>query len=262
MTVRHLLGQSPLGVTYRAALDYFERKKRCRFYRQFIKPGDLTFDIGANHGNRVDTFVTLGANVVAVEPQPKCLASLSRFANRPGVHVVNGVVSAEEGPAILHLSDDDQLSSLSDAWIESVMSSGRFGNTQWSGKLAVHATTLDALIRSYGVPAFIKIDVEGAEIEVLRGLSRWPKGLTAVSFEFTPERMYAAEACMDELKRKAPPGTCMVFNFSPNESMRLRFPTFVDGTTLVKELHTYEDDRRLFGDVYVSPQAAWMALSH
>src|SRR3954471_20046 len=46
---------------------------RIAFYRQFIKPGNLVFDVGANVGNRVEVFLKCGAKVIAVEPQPNCV---------------------------------------------------------------------------------------------------------------------------------------------------------------------------------------------
>ena len=42
-----------------------------RFYGQFVKEGDLCFDIGAHNGNRTSTWLSLGARVVAIEPQPR-----------------------------------------------------------------------------------------------------------------------------------------------------------------------------------------------
>ncbi len=53
-----------------------------RFYAQFIQPGDLCFDIGAHVGNRVLVWSRLGARIVAVEPQPACLALLRRLYGR------------------------------------------------------------------------------------------------------------------------------------------------------------------------------------
>jgi hypothetical protein len=44
-------------------------RKRLTFYRNFIRNGDLCFDIGANIGTRTEAFLELGAKVVAVEPQ-------------------------------------------------------------------------------------------------------------------------------------------------------------------------------------------------
>ena len=55
---------------------------------------------------------------------------------------------------------------------------------EWADHAVVPVTTLDALIDRYGLPAFCKIDVEGFEEAVVRGLSR---PIPSVSFEFTPE---------------------------------------------------------------------------
>ena len=62
----------------------------------------------------------------------------------------------------------------------------------------VEVTTLDRLIEEFGVPRFRKIDVEGFELDVLRGLSR---PIPFVSFEYNiqfPDRVFA---CLDELER-------------------------------------------------------------
>src|ERR1700741_472726 len=47
------------------------RERRLKsFYRRFVRPGDLVFDVGAHVGNHVRAFSSLGCRVVAVEPQP------------------------------------------------------------------------------------------------------------------------------------------------------------------------------------------------
>jgi hypothetical protein len=62
------------------------RRRRARglhFYRRFIPHGGLCFDIGANVGDRSELFLTLGAHVVAVEPQARCAEALHRrFGDR------------------------------------------------------------------------------------------------------------------------------------------------------------------------------------
>ena len=58
-----------------------------------------------------------------------------------------------------------------------------FAAVAWDGETRVDVTTLDCLIERFGLPAFCKIDVEGSQLEVLRGLSR---ALRVIAFEYIP----------------------------------------------------------------------------
>ena len=61
-----------------------KRRRARRFYGALVRPGDLCFDIGAHLGDRTAHFLTLGARVVAVEPQPQLMALLRRrFGRNP-----------------------------------------------------------------------------------------------------------------------------------------------------------------------------------
>jgi hypothetical protein len=59
-------------------------------------------------------------------------------------------------------------------------------------------TTLDKLIEQFGIPSFIKIDVEGFEYEVIKGLS---KPVKALSLEFTPEIIESTYKCINYLQQ-------------------------------------------------------------
>jgi hypothetical protein len=63
----------------------------------------------------------------------------------------------------------------------------------WNQTIRVPVTTLDSLIKRFGVPSFIKIDVEGFELEVLSGLTHPVKCLR---FEFITANLDAAFACL------------------------------------------------------------------
>ena len=60
--------------TIRSLRIYYGDRRRAaamdRLYGNFVRPGDLVFDVGAHVGDRVASFRRLGARVVAVEPQP------------------------------------------------------------------------------------------------------------------------------------------------------------------------------------------------
>jgi FkbM family methyltransferase len=170
-----------------------------RFHRAFVQEGDLVFDIGANVGDMTALYLELGARVISVEPQEECLKRLDvRFGRHPLVNIVPMAVGAVEGEQEMLLSDiRSPLSSMSPEWIAAVKSSGRFPYYAWGRSVTVPVTTLDSLIALHGEPAFCKIDVEGFEKEVLKGLSR---PLSLLSFEFHAEFIGETLACLGRLR--------------------------------------------------------------
>jgi len=172
-------------------------EKAADFYCSFIHRADLCFDIGANVGSRTKVFRRLGASVVAVEPQGSCLAVLRRanFWDRR-VKVVGAACGNQPGQAEIILCESPLMSSLSPDWVAYMRANERFRGVEWPTTQPCAVTTLDALIESHGVPAFIKVDVEGYELQVLQGLSRAVAGL---SFEFFAHRLQDAMLCVNRL---------------------------------------------------------------
>jgi FkbM family methyltransferase len=182
------------------------------FYREFVRKGDLCFDVGANHGTRVEVFRRLGARVVAIEPQLACVESLrDRFAGDRDVTVVDAGVSSSRGERDLLIASIDTLSTMSPSFAAATRASGRFQSEDWSTTSRVRVTTLDDLISVFGVPAFTKIDVEGHEQDVLDGLSI---ALPAISVEVVPELLSQATACIDGLAELGR----YTYSYSPGET--------------------------------------------
>jgi FkbM family methyltransferase len=214
------------------------RRRGRRLYRQFLRPGSLCFDVGANVGERAAIFSSLGARVVAVEPQPAC----AEILRARGFVVEQVALGASPGTGTMRVASASTISSMSDGWIQRVQESRRFDGYRWGDAIDVPLTTLDALIEKHGVPDFCKVDVEGYEPEVFAGLSQ---PLPAVSFEFTPEWTDAATAVVERLVSLG----FQRFNFSFGESLRLSGP-WRDAASVLAELDRLRSDTTVFGDVY------------
>lgn len=217
------------------------RQKLQDLYGQWVQPNDLCFDIGANVGARVEMFRRLGARVVAAEPHEICLRALrEKFDRDPRVALVPKGLGAEPGELELFISNDIQTSSMSKDWIESV--ADRLPGHSWQESKMVEITTLDHLIETHGRPQFCKIDVEGFEHEVLKGLS---EPIPFLSFEYTPERLGPALACLERLDQLGP----YRFNYSAEEDFEMVLSPWASRRDLERTLERLSGSHRS-GDIY------------
>ena len=214
------------------------------FYRQFIYPGDLCFDIGAHLGDRTAHFLSLGARVVAIEPQPRLMAGLKRrFGNDPRVILIGAALGGARGRAKLSIDPaHPTVATLSPDYMAQAGESRGFRHVRWREQVEVEVTTLDVLIATHGVPAFCKVDVEGYEHAVLEGLSRPLNGL---SLEYLPAALDPALVAIARLNRLGP----YHFNRSVGESMSLAIPRWLGAAEIASELKRLPRNEKA-GDVY------------
>src|SRR5215831_19786520 len=92
-----------LGIARSLRIYYGDRQHgpaMDRLYCEFVRSGDLVFDIGAHVGDRIAAFRRLGARVVALEPQPALVKTLQLlYCFDPAVTIEPVAVGREAGIA-------------------------------------------------------------------------------------------------------------------------------------------------------------------
>ena len=186
------------------SLRIYRRREHLASLTRFcagIAPGaTLVFDVGAHVGDRVTAFRRSGARVVAVEPQPLLARYLRlRFALDRGVTIVEAGLGASEGHADMQVNRaNPTVSTLSGDFVQAADGAEGWEGQAWDDTHRIRVTTLDRLIELHGAPDFIKVDTEGHEAEVLKGLS---EPVPALSFEITTIARQAGLSALAEVRR-------------------------------------------------------------
>lgn len=150
------------------------------FYQNaFGKKLNLIFDVGANWGDKTYAFKKLSDRVVSVEPDQNCFRALNiRYGNNKQVALEQVALGDSEGVATFFVEEDGSAyNTLSVKQKEWLLENHQPKQLK---EVNVKVTTLDHLVGKYGTPDYIKIDVEGFELPVLKGLSELPP---IISFE-------------------------------------------------------------------------------
>lgn len=219
-------------------------RRKKHFYSQFLLADDLCFDIGAHLGDRCHTWLALNAKVVAVEPQPAFADYLlKKYKHIKSFALETHAVGAQKGEAKLAISHlFPTLSTLAGAEWEDELNQASSLPIQFDEHIEVEVSTLDAMIEKHGVPQFCKIDVEGYEYEVLKGLNT---PIKYISFEFLSCSLNRAEECLTRLQELG----YTQFKWSYKEDFKFAHSRWISADEVIERIKQHP--QTLFsGDIY------------
>ena len=221
------------------------RAQSLLFYDKLLNFRDkVVFDIGANIGIRTAMFRELGALVVSVDPNTDiCKGLQNSFGN--SIMVENVGVGSFNGLLKLSKGSSSTISTFNKEHLKNVKA-GLFKDYSFNRYQLSRITTLETLIEKYGKPEFIKIDVEGFESEVLKGLSQ---PINGIQFEFMFNYELGWEYfldCINEIHRIS---TYYEFNITISESYELVLKKFYSKDEFVSIIENEYLNKKIWGDV-------------
>ena len=209
-------------------------------YCSLLPRGALSFDVGANIGEKSEALLRTGARVVAFEPNPLVVPELrARCGANKAWTLVEAALGSGPSIAILHAHRSHGQSSFADGWgVDEVVAS-----------FPVPVLTLDAAIECFGLPDYCKIDVEGWEPEVLNGLTQ-PIHLISFEFHLDEKGVRNARSCLERLAKFGP----SLLNITPAESSTFHFKEWVSLEEFLKQfpgnvMHSLPGNP--YGDMFV-----------
>lgn len=128
---------------------------------------DLVYDIGLHLGEDTAYALAKGYRVVAVEADPdladKCAVRFEDEIAAGRLIIIQGAASSKPGPLRFFRNDSSVWGTLHEGWKKrnELLGSG-------SVEITVNAVSVTDLVSRYGCPYYMKLDIEGGELEVLR----------------------------------------------------------------------------------------------
>ena len=157
----------------------------------------MFFDIGANVGRWSQANISSATKIISVEADPDTYSKLIRnCATQSNIICENYAACDNSGADITFYkcTSADTISTLNRDWLAD--SSSRFNNYPFV-EIKCKTITLDSLIEKYGMPALIKVDVEGGEFQCIRSLTQ---KVDCLCFEWASETNEITIQCLNYLQ--------------------------------------------------------------
>lgn len=173
---------------HRQLFLYGKREPFCTDYLMnsgVLKEGDVVLDIGANMGY----YVLIESNLVgdlgkvyAIEPVSSTIKALKRnikLNNCENVEIFRVAVGDKGGKSSVYISDRSNLSAM-----ERILTAGNI-----IGVEEVDVLTVDSFLEDKNIPDLIRMDVEGYEYNIVRGMTKTLQENTKILMELHPHKL-------------------------------------------------------------------------
>lgn len=219
-------------------------------YKSLMPRDSLCFDVGANIGEKSEAMLKAGMRVIAFEPNLRVIPELlARCSHYPNWRLITAGVHSQPDLLTFFARRSHGQSGFHQQWETSSV----------LGESYVPAIPLDYAIKSTTAPAYIKIDVEGWEHEVLKGLST---PIRTLSFEFHlhADQIEATRKCLQRLSEIS---TAYEVNVTPAEQATFLWP---DWRPIAETLDWFPGNlrdvlNRPYGDLFIRLRSAPKRMS-
>ncbi len=170
-----VISNSDLYQKLRNPLAFKKDQEEVNFYSQLLAainyPKELIFDVGANLGKKSAIFSKLSKKVIAFEPSENIFTYLQKRFKNSHVELFNCALgSTVSSSEFYEINGNEAYNSLSKKHIETTVTKREISNIELVTRRKVNVEIIENFIKKFGVPVYIKIDVEGYEYEVIKGL--------------------------------------------------------------------------------------------
>ena len=139
---------------------------------------DLIFDVGLHRGEDAAYYLSKGYRVVAIEANPALVEeTLKRFADEP-ITILKGAIAHGSGTTPFYIDKNSVWGTVDIEWASR---NKHFGSVQ--ELISVPIINVSSVFQQFGVPYYLKLDIEGRERLILDALRDLPEKPPFLSME-------------------------------------------------------------------------------
>jgi FkbM family methyltransferase len=198
-------------------------------------PRPVALDVGANEGALSEVLLDAGFEVFAFEPYPPAMEKLARrLATRPGLHLMEMALGSEDTTLALHIAEGGREATGDDPSVYNTFRPHFVGReVAFTSQVEVPVRSLSSLAAKKEIPddfPVLKIDTEGFDLEVIRGLGKlqpqvvqtefWGEDFLFVKNEPNNTKLALAKQIIGEMRARGYQWNLLMFRIEGEPAIR------------------------------------------